>query len=176
MKRTFVFLLLLAGVVSAQYPVKIGYTEIANNTIDVTFSPNTTDTINFSLPPASGIWPSPNTTRFNSTTNLLPARVTNTGSLTLNVQLISGEDADSLDIVAFPLDRYGSIIKNDSIDFLTVSTVANTTVDNPGDGQVKRFNLTGEFAPGFFGVAFVFYLRDDDAESRTFRLELAVVQ
>ena len=176
MKRILFFVLFLAGVASAQYPVKLGYNEIAANTVSATFAANTSDTINFSLPPASGIWPSPNTTRFNSSTNLLPARITNTGSIALYVQLTDGDDADSLDIVAFPLDRYGSIVKNDSIDFLTVGTLANTTVDNPGDGQVKRYNLTGEFAPGFFGVAFVFYMRDLAGGARTFRFELACVQ
>lgn len=176
MKRIFILILVMAGMASAQYPVKIGYTEVAASTISVSFSANTSDTVNFSMPPASGIWPSPNTTRFNTTTNLLPARIANTGSIALYVQLTSGNDADSCDIVAFPLDRYGSIVKNDSVDFLTVGTLLNTTVDNPGDTWVKRYNLTGQFAPGFYGVAFVFYMRDLAGGARTFRFELVCTQ
>lgn len=175
MKRIFLLIFVMAGMAAAQYPVKLGYTEVAASTIEVTFSANTSDTINFSLPPASGIGPSPNVTRFSSS-NPLPARIANTGSIALYVQLIDGDDADSLDIVAFPLDRYGSIVKNDSIDFLTLGTLGNTTVDNPGDTHVKRYNLTGQFAPGFYGVAFVFYMRDLADGARTFRFELVCTQ
>lgn len=176
MKRIFLLIFIMAGMTAAQSnKAKLGYTEIGPNTISVEFAVNTSDTINFSLPPYGGLWPSPNTTRFSSSSPL-PAIVQNTGSIALYVQLTSGNDADSCDIVAFPLDRYGSIVKNDSVDFLTVGTLENTTADNPGDTHVKRFNLTGQFAPGFFGVAFVFYMRDLSGGARTFRLELACTQ
>lgn len=176
MKHIFISIIVMAGVSLAQgSKPKLGYTEVGPNTISVEFAANTTDTINFSLPPYGGLWPSPNITRFSSS-NPLPAIVQNTGSLALYVKMTAGNAADSCDIVAFPLDRYGSIVKNDSVDFLTVGTLANTTIDNPGDGQVKRYNLTGEFAPGFFGVAFVFYMRDLAGGARTFRFELPSTQ
>ena len=172
MKRTFIAVIALcATVVLAQNPVRNGYVSFGKNEISVTFAVNTTDTIKFALPPTYGPTTSPWSTGGTGTVGVMPIQVMSTGNECLTVELTSGNAADSIDTFrVFGLDSDADIIRNDSLN------VSVTGVNNPGDGQVKRYSLVGQFAPGYHGIAVVFQVADLTGGNRVFRFRLSSAQ
>ena len=172
MKRILIAVIALCTTVApAQNPVRNGYVSFGKNEISVTFAVNTTDTIKFALPPTYGPATAPWSTSGTGTVGVMPIQVMSTGNECLTVELTSGNAADSIDTFRiFTLDSDGDIIRNDSLD------VSVAGVNNPGDGQVKRQSLVGQFAPGYHGIAIIFEVADLTGGNRTFRFRLPSAQ